>query len=106
LGGDSFRVYFQAADVGVAMKILHVCQSDTVGGASRAAYRLHKGLQCIEVDSQCWCSQNSDDQTVLALKAKLEGDRQNAHIDALSLDRISNEALTFIHPHGFHSEIL
>lgn len=34
------------------MKVLHLSTSDIEGGAARAAYRLHKGLQSISVDSQ------------------------------------------------------
>ncbi len=34
------------------MKVLHLSNSDTNGGAARAAYRLHKGLQDIGVNSQ------------------------------------------------------
>ena len=33
------------------MKVLHICTSDHVGGAARAAYRLHSGLVELGVDS-------------------------------------------------------
>lgn len=34
------------------MKVLHLSTSDIEGGAARAAYRLHQGLQSVGVDSQ------------------------------------------------------
>jgi len=34
------------------MKILHVNTSDISGGAARAAYRIHKGLQGIGISSK------------------------------------------------------
>ena len=34
------------------MKILHVGATDSAGGASRASYRLHKGLEESGVDSK------------------------------------------------------
>lgn len=38
------------------MKILHVNHSDIIGGAGRAAYRIHKALLRHGVDSQMWVS--------------------------------------------------
>ncbi|MEM6253279.1 MAG: glycosyltransferase family 4 protein [Cyanobacteria bacterium P01_D01_bin.156] len=34
------------------MKVLHLSTSDLDGGAARAAFRLHQGLRCLNVDSQ------------------------------------------------------
>jgi glycosyltransferase involved in cell wall biosynthesis len=49
------------------MKILHINTRDLEGGAARAAYRLHQGLQDINVDSQMLVQTKiSDDQTVIA----------------------------------------
>lgn len=49
------------------MKILHISANDLEGGAARAAYRLNKGLQSINVDSQMLVQKKtSDDPTVVA----------------------------------------
>ncbi|MGL5834560.1 MAG: glycosyltransferase family 4 protein [Waterburya sp.] len=49
------------------MKILHISTRDIEGGAARAAYRLHRGLQSINVNSQMLVQTKiSDDQTVVA----------------------------------------
>ena len=49
------------------MKVLHLSTSDLEGGAARAAYRLHQGLQIIGVDSQMLVrAKDSLDETVIA----------------------------------------
>ena len=49
------------------MKVLHLSTSDLEGGAARAAYRLHQGLQTIGVDSQMLVrAKDSLDKTVIA----------------------------------------
>ena len=49
------------------MKVLHISTSDIQGGAARAAYRLHQGLQNINVDSQMLVrAKNSLDSNVIA----------------------------------------
>ena len=54
------------------MKILHLSTQDTGGGAARAAYRLHKGLQYIGLDSQMLVQEKlSHDKTVSAPKIRL-----------------------------------
>lgn len=54
------------------MKVLHISTSDTNGGAARATYRLHKGLQNINVNSQMLVQEKySDDTTVFAPKIRL-----------------------------------
>ncbi|MEA5597408.1 glycosyltransferase family 4 protein [Rivularia sp. UHCC 0363] len=54
------------------MKILHLSTQDTNGGAARAAYRLHKGLQDIGQDSQMLVQEkSSSDKTVIAPKIRL-----------------------------------
>ncbi len=53
------------------MKILHVNISDSIGGASKAAYRLHKSLRKIGVDSHMLVfNKDTDDNTVISLKNK------------------------------------
>ena len=48
------------------MKILHVCWIDNSGGAAIAAYRLHRGLLGVGVDSRMLVARKqSDDHTVL-----------------------------------------
>jgi len=54
------------------MKILLINHSDISGGASRAAYRLHQGLQGIAAISQLLTQEKySDDKTVLAPELRL-----------------------------------
>ncbi|KAF3888365.1 MULTISPECIES: glycosyltransferase family 4 protein [Nostocales] len=54
------------------MKVLHLNVSDLIGGASRAAYRLHQGLMGIGVQSQMLVqTQDSNDQTVIGPNTKL-----------------------------------
>lgn len=51
------------------MKVLHISTYDISGGAARAAYRLHKGLQAIGVTSQMLvASKASDDPSVLRVR--------------------------------------
>lgn len=51
------------------MKVVLLNTSDIVGGAARAAYRLHKGLQDIDVDSTMLVQDKSgDDTTVIGSK--------------------------------------
>lgn len=55
------------------MKILIVNTYDTSGGAARAAYRLHKGLQSIGVESQMLVqTKTSDDPTVKGPQPKMQ----------------------------------
>ena len=55
------------------MKILIVSQSDIGGGAARAAYRLHKSLLSIDVNSMMLVqSKHSDDHTVIGPETKLK----------------------------------
>jgi glycosyltransferase involved in cell wall biosynthesis len=55
------------------MKIVHVNTSDISGGAARAAYRIHKGLQRIGVDSKMLVqSKLSDDKTVIGPDGKIK----------------------------------
>jgi len=55
------------------MKILIVNTSDIVGGAARAAYRLHKSLLASGIDSQMLVqNKSSDDYTVLTETNKLD----------------------------------
>ncbi|MBN3943676.1 MAG: glycosyltransferase family 4 protein [Nostoc sp.] len=54
------------------MKILHISTHDISGGAARAAYRLHTGLQDIGLQSQMLVHEkSSNDKTVVAPKIRL-----------------------------------
>ncbi|TBR58672.1 glycosyl transferase [Westiellopsis prolifica IICB1] len=54
------------------MKILLLSTQDISGGAARASYRLHKGLQNIGINSQMLVQEkNSDDKTVLAPRIRM-----------------------------------
>lgn len=54
------------------MKVLHLSTSDLDGGAARAAYRLHEGLQQVGANSQMLVrAKTSIDKTVLAEKSIL-----------------------------------
>lgn len=55
------------------MKPLILNTSDIEGGAARAAYRLHKGLQSIGLDSQMLVQiKSSDDHTVIGPQIKIQ----------------------------------
>jgi hypothetical protein len=54
------------------IKPLLISTSDINGGAARAAYRLHRGLQNIAVDSQMIVqNKQSDDYTVISPESKV-----------------------------------
>lgn len=55
------------------MKILHISLSDNNGGAARAAYRLHKSLLSIGIDSKMMVQDvNLDDSTVMGSVKKID----------------------------------
>ncbi len=94
------------------MKILHTSTSDTHGGAARAAYRLHKGLLSINVNSQMLVQEKfSDDKTVYAPKIRLfQGiARSKLTFDALPLKFYPQRARTTFSlqwmPDGVLSEV-
>ena len=58
--------------MGELMKVLLVSESDIVGGAARAAYRLHSGLRSIGVDSRMLVQhKKTDDRFVTAPRGRL-----------------------------------
>ena len=66
------------------MKVLHLSTSDIDGGAARAAYRLHRGLQKIGLDSQMLVrDRQSADKTVISGKTKIA--QLGANLDGLPL---------------------
>jgi glycosyltransferase involved in cell wall biosynthesis len=55
------------------MKTLLINSSDIIGGAARAAYRLHKGLKNIGVTSEMLVQEKlSDDSTIVAPRVRLD----------------------------------
>jgi len=55
------------------MKVLHINHSDEVGGAARAAYRLHSSLRIIDVESRMRVIQaTSRDWTIIGPKNKFD----------------------------------
>lgn len=57
----------------MVVKILHLSTYDTAGGAARAAYRLHQGLQSINIHSQMLVQDKfSDDKTVVPPETNFE----------------------------------
>lgn len=70
------------------MKVLHLSTFDIAGGAARAAYRIHKGLQNINVDSQMLVRvKHSDDTAVIAPNTNLgkSSARLRANLNSLPL---------------------
>lgn len=70
------------------MNVLLLNTSDITGGAARAAYRLHQGLQGIGVSSQILVQeQSSDDRAVISPKTRIaQGtSRMRVAVDALPL---------------------
>lgn len=72
------------------LKILHINTNDISGGAAKAAYRLHRGLLKIGVDSKYLVANKlSDDFTILGPDSKLEKTlvKFYPYLDALPLLR-------------------
>lgn len=81
-------------------KVLHVSAFDVVGGAARAAYRLHQGLQGLGVNSQMLVQfKASDDHTVTVSEGKL-ATRVRSFLDATALKR-SSKAQQLFSPQWF-----
>lgn len=67
------------------MKVLHLSSFDVVGGAARAAYRIHKGLEISGVDSQMLVQyKKGSDASVHHLEGKVKS-RLRSSLDALPL---------------------
>ncbi len=70
------------------MKVLHLSTFDTIGGAARAAYRVHEGLRAVGADSWMLVKKKaSDDSQVVGPKTVLGKwtGRVRAEIDELAL---------------------
>ena len=80
------------------MKVLHLSNSDINGGAARAAYRLHQGLQGIGVTSQMLVqNKSSSDKAVIAPKTRLSQSiaRMRVSVDVLPLKLYSQRHGSF-----------
>ena len=87
------------------MKILHVSTSDVDGGAARAAYRIHKGLTSIDVDSKMLVRTKLErDPTVLANKTPLA--QLGSKLDALPLRQYPNRDSTMFSPQWFPDSVV
>ncbi len=74
------------------MRIVHVSTSDLAGGAARAAYRLHRGLQARDVDSYLVVqAKQSTSSTVYGPQTKL---RKGISVFRPTLDRLPQYAFT------------
>ena len=49
--------------MGMAIKVLSVCTSDTSGGAARAAYRIHNAVRDSGIDSMMFVKHKGTDDT-------------------------------------------
>jgi len=79
------------------MNVLLLSTSDIAGGAARASYRLHQGLQGIGVASQILVQEkSSDDKTVIAPRTRLAESiaRTRVAVDALPLKLYSQRKKT------------
>ncbi|MCA1992892.1 MAG: glycosyltransferase family 4 protein [Coleofasciculus sp. S288] len=82
------------------MKILHLSTSDIEGGAARAAYRLHQGLQTIGVESQMLVrAKSSVDTTVIAEKTVIT--KLGPPLGGLPLQLYSDRDRTSFSPQWF-----
>ena len=52
------------------LKVIHICHTDIVGGASRAAYRIHRCLLDADINSEMWVNKSVlDDFTIKSLRS-------------------------------------
>jgi glycosyltransferase involved in cell wall biosynthesis len=84
------------------MKVLNISTFDTSGGAARAAYRLHVGLQNIGVDSKMLVrAKSSDNNAIIVPQSDLEKlfSRFRANLNSLPLYLYPQA-----HPHTFSAQ--
>ena len=92
------------------MKIASLSTFDNQGGAARAAYRLHQGLNQIEVESWILC-QSKFSQDPKAIGAKTSSGIEQAKtglrltLDQLPLKRYQNKSKQLFSPHWLPSKI-
>lgn len=55
------------------MKVIHLSYADTIGGAARAAYRIHQAIYAADIDSEMWVnSKHSQDWRIIGPNGKLD----------------------------------
>lgn len=69
------------------MKIIHICKSDTQGGAARAAFRIHQASLKLGIDSEMWV----DD--VQSGQERIIGPEGNSRLLRNKLNSLSSEVL-------------
>jgi glycosyltransferase involved in cell wall biosynthesis len=83
------------------MKILIVSTSDTQGGASKAAYRLHKALLKAEIDSLMLVQdKRTDEHTIIGPETKIQKSfaKIRPYLDQLPLKKYKNRTQTLFSP--------
>ncbi|WP_406659835.1 glycosyltransferase family 4 protein [Methanolobus sp. ZRKC3] len=85
------------------MKPLLLNTSDIQGGAARAAYRLHQGLQQIDVESKMLVQKkSSNDNSVIGPKTNIKGPRSSTwNIMAVGRYLVDRLPLIYYDPHNF-----
>jgi glycosyltransferase involved in cell wall biosynthesis len=77
----------------MSLKVLHLSSFDLVGGAARAAYRIHQGLQNCGTDSQMLVQYKvGNDPTVAITEDKVKA-RARSWMDAIALKGYSHQQL-------------
>lgn len=94
------------------MKIIHISTYDLFGGAARAAYRIHKGLLSIGIDSNMLVQKRtSDDPSVIGSETRLQKlstyFRLKASMQLLNLQKTTNPTKYSFNyfPSGIHRRI-
>jgi len=86
------------------VKILIVNTSDSDGGAARAAYRLHRSLLVLNINSEMLVqNKSSDDFTVVSQTSKLakEWNKLRSPLDRVPVKLYKNRTKTFFSPSWF-----
>ncbi len=94
------------------MKILHISTYDLFGGAARAAYRIHRGLLSIGIDTKFLVQKKtSDDPSVIGPETRLQKlhtrIRLKASMQLLKLQKTTNPSKRSFNyfPSGIHKRI-
>lgn len=94
------------------MKIIHISTYDLFGGAARAAYRIHKGLQSIGIDTTFLVQKRtSEDPSVIGSETRLQKlstyFRLKASMQLLNLQKTTNPSKRSYNyfPSGIHRRI-
>lgn len=92
------------------MNILHLSASDSEGGAGRAAYRLHRGLESLEINSQMLVRQKTHlINSVIAEKSfisKISPPISQLYMDKLYIDRLKGSSGSKFSPQWFPDRVI